>query len=61
MKDIETRLEQIAVALKEKVVETQLKKSKAKEEHGKADNALNIKAIEARLRIVEKYLGLTDE
>lgn len=61
MNDIEARLEQIAIALKEKVVKTQLKKSKAVEEYAKVDNALNIKAIEARLRIIEKYLGLTNE
>lgn len=61
MTDIEARLEQIAVALKERAVETQSRKTTAKEEYAKADNALNIKSIEARLRIIEKYLGLTNK
>ena len=46
---------------KEKSVEQEAKKNQAKEERGKAEKAVTTKALEARVRIIEKYLGIIEE
>lgn len=46
---------------KEKSAEQEAKKNQAKEERGKADKGVTTKAIEARVKIIEKYLGLVEE
>lgn len=46
---------------KEKSAEQEAKKNQTKEERGKADKGVTVKALEARVKIIEKYLGLVEE
>lgn len=46
---------------KEKSAEQEVKKNQAKEERGKAEKAVTVKTLEARVKIIEKYLGLVEE